>query len=111
MNMEEKTELINRKSVCFFAASKTRTSLPKRKSDEGDLSDPNQFKMEMAKINAGKIGKLFGYKDGAARNMAFIICGLLIIVASVLSLCMDESIWDIVLPIVALALGYLFGKK
>jgi hypothetical protein len=109
--MEEKVESTRKSSVCFMAASKTRTTLPRRKNDEGNLSDPNQFKMEMAKIYAGWIGKMFGYKDGAASNIALILSLVLIVAAFFLSIYNIINIWSAVISLVSLSVGYLIGRK
>lgn len=69
----------------------------------------------------GWLGKFFGTSDNGARNIALTIMILLIIGATVLSCCIYCSnypdkdfitnIWNWVIPIITLALGYIFGKN
>lgn len=68
----------------------------------------------------GWLGKFWGAGDNSSRNIAAIVCFLLILGASVASITIycstqDSSliakIWGYVTPIITLALGYIFGKK
>lgn len=77
-----------------------------------ELKEKNDHNEKMAGIKAGKIGKCIGYQDGASQNVAFIICISLLLCAVLLSLCKAYyDIWSIVIPVLTLALGYLFGKQ
>ncbi len=110
----ENTENIKtaKPSLCFFAVSKRKEGKSSKQKEIVGMSDPNQFKLEMAKLNAGWIGRFLGYQEGASQNFAFIISILLVIFALVISLVrMDCKIWEIILPVITLALGYLFGKR
>lgn len=68
----------------------------------------------------GLIGCLFGNAENASKNIAALICLILIIGAIIFSCIIYncgnnndfiETIWQMVLPVVTLSLGYIFGKK
>ena len=80
----------------------------------------NNHTQEQQKIRLGIIGKLFGSGDNASKNITATICILLIIGGTAVSLyayaSKDDkelvgSIWNVIVPIITLSLGYLFGKK
>ena len=80
----------------------------------------NEHSREKEKIKLGKIGQWFGTGDNASKNITAIICILLIIGGTAVSLyayaCKDDremvgKIWGAIAPILTLSLGYLFGKK
>lgn len=75
---------------------------------------------KMKNKDLGWIGFIFGAAENASKNIAAIISLILIIGASVFTWHIYESdkdnsfietIWQIVLPVVTLSLGYIFGKK
>lgn len=75
---------------------------------------------KMKNKDLGWIGFLFGTAENASKNIAAIICLILIVGASIFSWniyqcgsdnSFVETIWQIVLPVVTLSLGYIFGKK
>ena len=81
-----------------------------------------QHKQEQAMKNKdlGWIGFIFGTAENASKNIAALISLILIIGAIIFSCIIYncdsdnsfiESIWDIILPVVTLSLGYIFGKK
>lgn len=81
-----------------------------------------QHKQELAMKNKdlGWIGFLFGTSENASKNIAALICLILIIGAIIFSCIVYncgnnndfiETIWQIILPVVTLSLGYIFGKK
>ncbi len=60
------------------------------------------------KRDGGLMGKLFGNKrELASMNIAFLICILLFVSGIIVG---EQQYWDKVLPIVAAAIGYIFGK-
>lgn len=70
--------------------------------------------------NLGWIGRTFGNAENASKNITAILCILLLVgvaTVSVIVYCNEHDIskvtglWDGVLPIITLSLGYLFGKK
>lgn len=74
----------------------------------------------MKNKDLGWIGFLFGTAENASKNIAALICLILIIGAMAFTYVIYncgpdnsfiETIWDIVLPVVTLSLGYIFGKK
>lgn len=80
----------------------------------------NNHAQEQQKIRLGIIGKFFGSGDNASKNITATICILLIIGGTAVSLyayaSKDDkelvgSIWNVIVPIITLSLGYLFGKK
>lgn len=75
---------------------------------------------KMKNKDLGWIGFLFGTAENASKNIAALIC-LILIIGSIVFSCIIyncgtdnsfiETIWKIVLPVVTLSLGYIFGKK
>ena len=69
----------------------------------------------------GWIGKIFGGEVISSKNITAFVCGILLvglITFSIVIYCEDSDdksfigqLWDYVLPIVTLSLGYLFGKN
>lgn len=69
----------------------------------------------------GWLGKIFGDEKISSKNITAFFCGILLIGVIVFSLVIyskDSSdknfisqLWDYVLPIITLSLGYLFGKN
>lgn len=83
-------------------------------------SAEQNFKNEQLKIKIGQIGELLGCEDNASRNITALICAILLIILLVLSiivyLCEKNfnpvmTLWEKTIPIITLALGYLFGKN
>lgn len=82
----------------------------------------SQHKQEQTMKNKdlGWIGFIFGSAENASKNIAALISLILVIGAIVFSCLIYncdsdnsfiQTIWDIVLPVVTLSLGYIFGKK
>lgn len=80
----------------------------------------NDHIQKQQKIRLGFIGKIFGSGENASKNITATICVLLIIGGSIVSVyayaCKNDkelagSIWNVIVPILTLSLGYLFGKK
>lgn len=69
--------------------------------------------LEERRLEAGVIGKLFGTGNNAAKNIAGIVILILITGALVAYFWTGDkgSLFEIVIPIVTLGLGYLFGQK
>ena len=74
----------------------------------------------MRNMDLGKVGYIFGGSDNSSRNIAAVICFVLlaaIIAMSCVAYYMYEdktfvaSLWQLVLPVITLSLGYIFGKK
>lgn len=66
-------------------------------------------------LEAGLLGKVFGVSQIAPINIAGIIA-ILLVASGVASLFIDTSVkadefWKIIVPILSMILGYLFGKK
>lgn len=69
----------------------------------------------------GWLGKFFGGEKLSSKNITAFVCGILLIGVIVFSIIIyhnDKSntsficqLWDYVLPIITLSLGYLFGKN
>ena len=79
-----------------------------------------QHEQETIEKNLGWIGKTFGSAENASKNITATICVLMLIgvaIVSVVVYCNErdisrvEGLWDMILPIITLSLGYLFGKK
>ena len=65
------------------------------------------------KLEAGVLGKLFGTGDNAAKNSTSLLILLLVIAGIVAYFWMKDSgtFFEIVVPIITLGLGYLFGQN
>ena len=79
-----------------------------------------QLKAELLKQDIGYLGRFFGCLDHASKNITALIIILLIIgvlTMSIIVYIVDKdldfikSIWTGVMPIISLALGYLFGNN
>ncbi len=75
---------------------------------------------EMLSKRVGWIGQLWGEGENSSRNIAAIMCGLILIGVSVTSITiyivnqdkeLIASIWKLAFPFITLALGYIFGKN
>lgn len=73
---------------------------------------------EEKKKEGGKFGEIFGTNPkNASIHIAFVICGALLTLCAFdlfHSFCKDNTltseVWNLVFPVVTLALGYIFGK-
>ncbi|WP_418810731.1 hypothetical protein [Paraprevotella xylaniphila] len=68
----------------------------------------------------GLIGQIIGNSENASKNITCIICILLLGGATIISLVIYwgkddvsfvQAIWNNIMPVITLSLGYLFGKK
>lgn len=75
---------------------------------------------ELLNKKLGLIGRIFGVGQNASKNITAAICIMLVIVMCIISClvyCIDrnltfiEDVWNKIMPIISLSLGYLFGKK
>lgn len=79
-----------------------------------------EHESKMKNKDLGWIGFIFGTAENASKNIAALIC-LILVIGAIIFTCIifksDEdnllikTIWEIVLPVVTLSLGYIFGKK
>lgn len=99
--------------------------------EQGLQKEQHDFDLECKKLdqkheqetiekNLGWIGKTFGNADNASKNITATLCILLLIgvvIVSAIVYCNERDVnkvaglWDGVLPIITLSLGYLFGRK
>ncbi len=79
-----------------------------------------QHELDKIDKNLGCIGRTFGSAENASKNITAILCVLLLVgvtVVSIIVYCNEKTVsavaglWDGILPIITLSLGYLFGKK
>lgn len=75
---------------------------------------------DMVSQRLGWIGKLWGEGENSSRNIAALLCGLMLFgvtAASITIYCVNQdkeliaSIWKLAFPFMTLALGYIFGKN
>lgn len=76
---------------------------------------------ELKNKEIGWLGKFFGSENNSAKNMAITVIVIVISGATLFSLCvlfnaqlnntLIKDVWSSVVPIVTLALGYIFGKN
>ena len=67
-------------------------------------------------LDAGCLGKFFGSSENAPTNIAGLVALLLILtgIASILwpsGVITPQEIWKVIIPIITMILGYLFGKQ
>ena len=80
----------------------------------------HQQEIKMKNKDLGWIGFLFGTAENASKNIAALIC-LILVIGSIVFSCIIykcgtdnsfiETLWQISMPVVTLSLGYIFGKK
>jgi len=76
------------------------------------VEDPS-YNLAERKLEAGVIGKLFGTGNNAPKNIAGLVI-LILIVGGLVAYFLNGdagALFEIVIPIVTLGLGYLFGEK
>ena len=76
---------------------------------------------ELKNKEIGWLGKFFGSENNSARNMAITVIVLVISGATLFSICvllnsqlnnvLIKEVWSSIVPIITLALGYIFGKN
>lgn len=68
----------------------------------------------------GLIGQIIGNSENASKNITCIVCILLLVGATIISLVIYwgrddvsfvQAIWNNIMPVITLSLGYLFGRK
>ena len=79
-----------------------------------------KHEQEIITRNLGWIGRTFGSTENASKNITATLCILLlvgVVIVSAIVYCNERDVnkvvglWDGVLPIITLSLGYLFGRK
>lgn len=80
----------------------------------------HEHEARMKNKEMGFMGFIFGTADNSSKNIAALIC-LVLIIGSIVFSCIIykcgsnntfiETIWQISMPVVTLSLGYIFGKK
>ena len=80
----------------------------------------HDHEVSMRNMDLGKIGWIFGSSENSSKNIAASICFTLLLAIIGMSwwvyhIDKDKSfiasLWQSVLPVITLSLGYLFGKK
>ena len=80
----------------------------------------HQHELKLKEKELGWIGHIFGSSDNASKNIAATICFVLLLAVILISGCVYwkdkntdfiSTVWQTILPVVTLALGYIFGKK
>jgi hypothetical protein len=101
--MDKQAGGINKEKVELFSESQSRF--------KDKLA--YQYDLEKKKLGAGLIGKILGTKENAPYNIAGIVLLLSIVLAMFVFMFLDDTkpAIDFFLPIVTLALGYIFGQK
>lgn len=94
--------------------------LDKKNQQERELIKlRNNFNIEKLKKNLGWLGRCFGNSQNSSQNITALICCVLLLIVLVASCILYSGgnyfimtdLWSQVLPIITLALGYLFGKN
>lgn len=88
-----------------------------------DLAKQDQENVHVQKLEntrIGIIGRLFGTGENASKNITATVCVLLLIGGASVSFYayavkedseLASSVWNVISPIITLALGYIFGKN
>lgn len=80
----------------------------------------HSHELSLKNKDLGWIGKLFGSSENSSKNIAAIICLILLSAVIVMScivyyLYKDKgfisTLWQMVMPVITLSLGYIFGKR
>lgn len=80
----------------------------------------NDYKLKCQNQQLGMIGRAFGGAEQSSKNIAATLCVLLLFGATIISVIVYNNertveslsaIWQVVIPVITLSLGYLFGKK
>ncbi len=74
----------------------------------------NASSLDHKKLEAGFLGKFFGYGDAVAKNIgALLIICLIIVIFMLFLLGTSDSIEyaKLLIPVLTLVIGYLFGQK
>lgn len=124
-------ENLNNNNGNSTSYGKEFSSTPKQMEHQKAMAQENheyQLKMQKAQhdheismrnMDLGKVGYIFGASDNSSRNIAASICFVLlvaIIAMSCVAYYMYEdksfvaSLWQLILPVITLSLGYIFGK-
>lgn len=80
----------------------------------------HDHEISMRNMDIGKVGWVFGTSENSSKNIAAVICFILLLAVIGMSCWiyyMDKdksfiaNLWQLVLPVITLSLGYIFGKK
>lgn len=80
----------------------------------------HDHEISMRNMDIGKVGWIFGTSENSSKNIAAVICFILLLAVICMSCWiynMDKdksfiaNLWQLVLPVITLSLGYIFGKK
>lgn len=85
------------------------------------MQDSQHFhELSLKNKDLGWIGQFFGSSDNSSKNIAAIIC-LILLIAVIFMSCivyyLDKdkgfisTLWQMVMPVITLSLGYIFGKR
>ena len=82
---------------------------------QSEKSTSNDLSILSKRLDAGLLGKWFGGPKNSPPNIAGFVA-ILLITAGIVTLFLDtditsEKFWEIIVPILSMILGYLFGKK
>lgn len=84
------------------------------KIDLNDVQQTKEIRLEEKKLEAGWFGKVFGTGSNASNNIAgIILLGFLftILISWFIDPLNSKNLIEMVIPVITLTLGYLFGKQ
>lgn len=134
-NLDDDTRVYQGNSLSYTPDSKTETrvilnreqhqheqTLDKLDKDFQLEMQNRQFMQEkdMLSKKVGWIGQLWGEGENSSRNIAAIMCGLMLLGVTATSITiyivnqdkdLIAEIWKLAFPFMTLALGYIFGKN
>ena len=91
-----------------------------RETEGNKISEDLLKRLNIINKKLGLIGQIIGNSENASKNITCIICILLLGGATIISLVIYwgkddvsfvQAIWNNIMPVITLSLGYLFGKK
>ena len=89
--------------------------MPDEKADIGPTPDQKlMLRSRKMELDAGWLGRIIGSAKNAPNNLAFLVIVLAFLTGLGLSIAYPNQwmeFWKLVIPIITLAMGYVFGKS
>jgi hypothetical protein len=89
--------------------------MPDEKADISPTPDPKFIlRSRKMELDAGLLGRIIGSPKNAPNNLAFLVIVLAFLTGLGLSVAYSTQwleFWKLIVPIITLAMGYVFGKS
>ena len=105
-------------SILFTHKEKTQKQDHEHDRDMTEIK--HRHEIELIDRKAGSVGRYFGVEDNASKNITLFIIMILLVVVFILIVTFYnvsphsefvDKVWDTTVPLITLALGYIFGKE